>query len=522
MTPGACARAAAAIVATLWSASSSAAVGTSSTADLFEAREDAMFGDADERDDAVFGERDDAVFGERDDAVFGERDDAVFGETATVAPSRDTRVLGGERGVLDRLAAAAEAADDYLDIGGELWLWAQWDALREGAPKNFPLRSPSFFDLYLDARPTPRVRGFIKLRTSYDFTVGSDDVDLEGQPLTNTAVALDQMWLKFDVARELFVTFGKERQRWGSGRIWNPTDFLNPAAIDPFAFLDLRLGVPLLKLHYPVESLGWNFYAIALLDGANRLDDVGGAFRAEFLVLQTELAFSTAVQKGRPLRVGIDVTSGVWLFDLKAELALRYGEDAAFYRGRLLLNPRDLTDPLELPEAYDRSDEWIPQLVLGAEIQIPYSDRDNVTFVLEYFYNDVSFEDSSLYLVPLAAGFGLPGFEDGSAVRFNPLFFGRHYAALSVVLFGPGDWDDTTFVFAGVANLSDRSATLNLNYSVRLFSYLQLNAFARTFVGPAGRSFTLELDIPPIPGQFAGFRQPPGLFTIGTSLTLAL
>ncbi|MEQ8980404.1 MAG: hypothetical protein RL846_20870 [Deltaproteobacteria bacterium] len=470
---------------------------------------------SDDRDADIFGtdDRDDAIFG----APSEDRDAAKFGaETATA--SRDARVLSGGEGLLDRLASAAEAADDYLDIGGTLWLWGQWDASRSGEPEAFPLRSPSFFEVYLDARPSNRVRGFVKVRTNYDFTVAPGDTDFTGQPVDSTRFALDQAWLKFDIARRVFVTFGKERQRWGSGRLWNPTDFLNPGLIDPFAFFDLRLGVPILKLHYPVESLGWNFYAIAQLDGANRIDEVGGAFRAEFVFAKTEIAASAAVRKDQPLRLGLDVTSGVWWFDLRAELALRYNEKRSFYRGRLAVDVDENGDEiLTLPTAFDRSNDWLPQAVLGAEIQLPYSDRDNVTLVLEYFYNSVSFEDESLYLVPLAAGFGAFGVGGTSAVPFNPLFLGEHYIALSAVLFGPGDWDDTTFVFAGVTNLSDQSTTLNLNYSVQLLSYLQLNAFLRMFVGPAGGAFTFEVD-----PAFFGVGLPPGLLSTGVSLRLDL
>lgn len=483
---------------------------------------------SDDRDDEIFGaprdDRDAEIFGapreDRDEAIFGAPEEPA---TATVSEplggtERDATVLAGGDGLLDRLANAAEAADDYLDIGGTLWLWGQWDAARSGDPETFPLRSPSFFEVYLDARPSPRVRGFVKVRTNYDFTVASGDVDFTGQPVDSTQFLLDQVWLKFDVDRQLFVTFGKERQRWGSGRLWNPTDFLNPALIDPFAFFDLRLGVPILKLHYPVESLGWNFYAIAQFDGANRIDEVGGAFRAEFVVDQTEIAASAAVRKDQPLRLGIDVTSGVWWFDLKAEVAFRYGEDRSFYRGRFAVDVDENGDEtLVLPTPYDRSDELLPQAVLGAEIQIPYSDRDNVTLALEYFYNSVSFDDESLYLVPLAVGFGGFGTGATSAVPFNPLFLSRHYVALSAVLFGPGDWDDTTFVFAAVTNLSDRSTTLNLNYSVQVLSYLQINAFLRMFVGPAGGSFTFEVD-----PAFFGVGVPPGLLSTGVSLRLAL
>lgn len=455
------------------------------------------------------------------------RDDAIFGEAETSSAAepqdRDSRVLEGGTNVIDRLEAAVEAADDVLTVGGTLWLWAQWNGNRDDVVKDYPLSSPSFLDVYLDARPSDRVRAYARFRTSYDFTVAPGDVDFTGQPIDDLDFALDQLWVKFDIYRQVFVTAGKEPIRWGSGRIWNPTDYLNAAVLDSLAFFDRRLGVPMLKLHYPVESLGWNFYAIALLDGASSIDEIGGAARAEFVFWKSELALSAVIKKDQPHRFGVDLNTALWWFDIKAELALRYDDDRPFYRGRFLLNPRDATDVLEAPVAVDRSNELVPQLVLGAEIQIPYSDRDNLIVSAEYFFNDAGYADTSLYLVPIGAAFGVPGFEGGVAQGFNPLYLGRHYAALSIVAIGPGDWDDTTILLNAVASLSDETVIARVNYSVLLLTFLRLNAFVAVTPGPRGGAFAFGLDIPPVPGVLdGGFSIPPPLFQLGASLNISI
>ena len=46
------------------------------------------------------------------------------------------------------------------------------------------------------------------------------------------------MWLNFDIGRTVFVTAGRQRVKWGIGRFWNPTDFLQPARLDALAFFD--------------------------------------------------------------------------------------------------------------------------------------------------------------------------------------------------------------------------------------------------------------------------------------------
>ena len=54
----------------------------------------------------------------------------------------------------------------------------------------------------------------------------------------------------------------------------------------------LRLGVSLIKLHLPIESLGWNFYVIGNFEGVDQPKQIGGAFRAEFVYGPAELGLS--------------------------------------------------------------------------------------------------------------------------------------------------------------------------------------------------------------------------------------
>jgi hypothetical protein len=193
-------------------------------------------------------------------------------------------------------------------------------------------------------------------------------VDGRPGPLGGSAQSLttqlDQLWLKWDAYRRVFFTLGRQRIKWGSGRFWNPTDFLNAQRLDSVAILDTRLGATLLKVHVPVESLGWNFYAIANLSGAERPDDAGAAVRGEFVLGPAELALSAQLRGGpyaqvsplvtsvaasaqtavpatqvaqnvglnspvastpRQLQLGIDLSAGVGPLDLRVESALTHG-----------------------------------------------------------------------------------------------------------------------------------------------------------------------------------------------------
>ena len=397
-------------------------------------------------------------------------------------------------GVLRRLSDRVDELDDNLAIGGTMWLQLQASVLDEGPVEESVLSSPNLVDVYLDGRPNDRLRGFIQGRLTYDPTSGQ--ADGLGGTAQATQVQLDQLWMRFDLYRTVFVTAGKQRIRWGSGRLWNPTDFLNQQRLNPISLFDIRLGVPLLKFHLPVESLGWNFYAVANLDEATELKRVGGALRAEILLGNVELSVSAALRSGDAQRFGIDVTTPIWDFDVRVELAVLHDDptprlapfnDAVLSDDVLdrladgLVDAEDIfTQYVPAPES--RRNEWIPQMVAGAEIAIRYSDTDSLILGLEYFYNDQGYDDESVYPRLLLAG------------RFNPLDVGRHYLGFFATLAAPGQWDQTSIFLSGIANLSDLSGVVRGDFSLQLLTFLSFRLFANVFWGTGAFSPRFSID----------------------------
>ena len=484
-----------------------------------------------DREDAIFGDDDDEHGDSREDGIFGgdDEEERTPGEppadsASSILPDDEP----GKRGVLDELEETLGATNDYLDIGGALWLWLEYDAVEEGDPETFRLRSPNFLDLYADARPIDRLRAFVLARLQYDFTVRDGDVDpVTMQPLVRARVLLDQYWVKFDILETLFVTAGQERIRWGVGQIWQPTDFINQQRRDPTALFDLRLGVPVLKLHLPIESLGWNFYANANFDGADEIQKVGGAFRAEFVFGPAELALSAAFRKDQPQQLGADISFGLWLFDIRAAIGISHRVRTPFFRGDPDLSDGVGLEDVQAVEIVDRRDDWIPQVLASADITIAYSDQDTITFGAEYFFNDGGISNPDLYPLALFSG------------NFDPFYISRHYAAVFVLLTGPGTWDDTNFFLSGIGNLSDRSFLTRLEYQVLFFNYLSVRAFANYHFGENG-SLHLGYDVPPsdidpatipegvlpagvpVEALLNGFEVAAPLFEIGVALTVDL
>ncbi|MGB0588932.1 MAG: hypothetical protein ACPGU1_04550 [Myxococcota bacterium] len=412
--------------------------------------------------------REDALFGASEEDDTAERERGLF-------DAEDTPGLLQEG--LD-IVTRVNAKDDLLQLGGQIYMRLDWNILAEGPPESFPLRAPGLLDLYVDVRPTDRLRAFASGRVSHRFTGADEGAAAYGGSTEATRVALDQLWLKFDIARYVFFTVGQQPIRWGHGRFWNPTDFLNRQFKDPLAVFDERLGVSLIKVHVPVESLGWNFYAIADIDGADSFEKIGGAVRAEFVVDTTELAVSFAARKDAPYRLGASVSSGFWWIDAWAEFALLHDVRTPQWEGAY-----DLAT-FSAPTQVDVSDSWWPRISAGFEIALPLFDEDTLYIGMEYAYNSLGYEDASLYPWLIANQ------------SFVPLYAGKHYGAAYAALPAPGRWDDVTFILSQLSNLSDGSNILRFDTQLRVLTYLSLNVYASVHYGALGE-FRFGQDIAP-------------------------
>ncbi|MFH0902275.1 MAG: hypothetical protein V2A73_16715 [Pseudomonadota bacterium] len=413
--------------------------------------------------------------------------------------------LGLEEPVLTEGLVGSRLAEsnDRLVLGGQLYLRFHGSLDDDdGAPDELGLSSPTLLHLYLDGRPSDRLRAFARGRLVHDATIAEGgETDELGRSRSRSEVFLDQLWLKFDIARTVYVTAGRQPIRWGSGRFWNPTDFLNQQRRDPLALLDERLGISLVKLHVPLESLGWNVYAVANFDEADSPADVGGAVRAEALVGPGEIALSAAARKDQATRLGADLSFGVGDFDLRLEGAVAHGEKKEFWRGSL--------DFAATPTPYSREDDWIAQLTAGAEIAIRYSDEDNVVLGSEYFYNDAGYGDATLY--PWLAYQG----------DFTPFYLGRHYVSAYAALMSPGRWNDTSFIGSAIGNVSDGTWLARLDYQVRVLTYLDLSAFAAVHLCDQGE-FRFAVSIPPSDSFPQGLDIPAQRLDLGVWLTLRI
>ena len=314
------------------------------------------------------------------------------------------------------------------------------------------------------------------------------------------------MWIRFDVAQRVFVTAGKQHVRWGTGRFWQPTDYLHLLRRNPLDVFDARQGTSMLKLHMPWEQRGWNFYAFGVFEdpnlATNNLRRLAGAARAEIVIGSAEIGLDAFVKRDQKPRFGIDFSAGVWDFDIYADVGIRYGQD---FRTVVELTPdpnqprcdpnvddpylvQIPTDPLSSHYALQTLSGIKTQAVGGINYSRKYNDNDLFLIGAEYFYNQPGIADPNLY----------PGllFNTSNTQMLNFFYIGRHYAALFLSLPGPYSWNYTNFTLSTLSNLSDMSFVSRVDYSVTLLTHLTLEAFLGVHYGTRGGEFRAGFDIP--------------------------
>lgn len=498
--------------------------------------------------------------------LFGASGDTPFQGATDGGADRDvTELSGASKSKFD----TDEVKADPLKIGANLNMFGQV-LFQEGKTlAQEPVSLPMLLETYMDGRPTDRLRAYGVARLQYDpsrppggttttSTMTSDPmsmmgmgglslpgtggVGLTGTTAQNPTVLLDQLWLNFDIARTVYITVGRQKVRWGTARVWFPTDFLNSAPRDPFNPFDVRLGVNMVKVHVPIEKLGWNFYGYGLFDniGVNNsqltIGNLGGALRAEFVVWQAELSLGAVWQNGRRPRYAASLSLPLGPLDAYAEVALRDGRDFVITRApsdtkfqtfidtattaglRNALGGEDFAaayaDELsKFDISIGRGSGVYAQVSGGLSWQFNYTDKNFGILAAEYFYNPAGYANPVEYQAGLFIAQGVFRLTP-DPVQQIPLYSGRHYLALIASAPGIPQFPWITVNATNLLNLNDISGLVRLDVVFRVLTYLNVQVFGAVFYGQKGGELRFTL-----PSELAS--QIPGASSLGPPIAQA-
>jgi hypothetical protein len=424
----------------------------------------------------------------REDALFGEEEHPELNKEP-LRQSPDQRKLPGAATATEEVedldarglgGAAKENTElltrDRLQIGGFFYARNSLN-YAQGAPiGDTSLGQTTLFDTYFDGRINERVRAFARARVLYNPMADVASTSPFAFGASNPAEArflLDQLWLKTDIGRRVFITLGQQHLRWGATHVWNPVDVINPTKFNPLTFFDERVGVPMLKVTVPLEKQGWNWYGLLLTDNAVTVKRIGVASRFEMSasshfgdkgVLSGEGGLTVKAQKGQDPKAGLDASITVDDFDFIGEFGA--------------------STPWDVPAGQSRALTWT--VAGGATWTWAYREDDTLMLSTEYFHNPAGVTaarektDVDAALLDYATR-KLAAPNDPTVTphlpAYTPLYTGRDYLAVVATVISPGNWIDSSITLLGIENLSDKSGLARLSLSTLALTDLTLEMF---------------------------------------------
>lgn len=409
-------------------------------------------------------------------------------ESAPTADASADTSAGGTSPLFGALDTSS-LNEDPLKIGGLVYLRGDVAFSRLGKLKVENVTVPSLIDAYFDGRPTERLRAMVLARLTYDPALSQQPV---ASPVTGVAapvpdnpqVQLDQLWLKFDVERVAFVTVGRQHVKWGTGRVWNPTDFLTPVRTDPLSTFDTRLGTDMLKVAIPWEATSSNLTLVGLLDSQGPSDsplEVGGAIRVETVLFGAEVGLDAVFRQHHRPEYGFSLSSGLGPFDVTGEVALRREMDYALWR-RVdgVASTADYGTQFEeyLPDGYS------PLVSAGLSYLWKLDDERSLTFGAEGFYNPYGYQDAAILPWLMLQG------------DYLPFYAGRYYGAAYATFQINSLLRTSSVTLTGLSNLSDSSYGLRLDVATQVMTALNVEFFAAAPFGHEGGEFRFGGPLP--------------------------
>lgn len=141
----------------------------------------------------------------------------------------------------------------------------------------------------------------------------------------STRFSFQELYTQFSIADNHYFVAGKKRLDWGTGAIWNPTNFyIRKDPLRPQNRLD---GIFMLSYAYLRGNGSWNLY----LFPAREKENTAAAFRYEYTAARFDVALSF-VEQGNDQQFGYEMAYGGDYFTAYSEGAVR-SRTKAFHVG---------------------------------------------------------------------------------------------------------------------------------------------------------------------------------------------
>lgn len=379
--------------------------------------------------------------------------------------------------------------------------------------KTMMLGTPMTASIFLDARVSTYLKGYIKFDLSY--TPRYFD-----QLFTNDWVAasfdtvLNELNLVINAGYKVFFTLGKQNIKWGSCYRWSPTDFVNSERKDPLEPETERKGITGVNIEIPIGT--FNIITFFGLEGLRDITDTSVALRLEYAYEIFEIAATVHAKKGSVPLYGLDFAIGEYFlkgtWEFNTEVSFSMGTNKYFIAYDENRPGFDLSDP-DLLDAFDTNgdgkidendsidqqsamailldnykwylykpgvDNPFFKIVAGITYttdNTPEWLADMFIVNMEYFYNGEGYSDAEKNPYAILLG------------QMQPFQMGQHYLGISLMLTGPFTLDDFSLNANFIMNISDLSTVTLITIGYSGFDYLGMSFYVKFTSGKQGTEF---------------------------------
>ena len=340
-------------------------------------------------------------------------------------------------------------------------------------------------NFFVDIRKKDGVKAFVNIQ-AYNLSKDTSTA--------STVVALKEFFMDFNSQNKIYFRAGKQVLQWGRCYLWNPTDFVN---IDKQTFLSrigYREGVNGIKMQIPFGTK-YNFYSFLNFTNANEFSEQGVASKFEFLVKNTEMAFSVFTKKGYYSGYGYDFSTRLCKIDIYGETTLSEGD-----------NSYQLQVQNGTLNKYRNGGDWVSKSSIGLNKNFDspnFNDRYSVR--TEFFYNsngysDNIFKDKTVY--NYSAPITVNGTTKTSGTKadfvndaniYDPNYNSKYYAAIFTNM-NRFILSDMTLNLNFINNLSDYSHITSIGVSYTNLNDFTIGLTLNSYGGEPDAEYTYSKD----------------------------
>jgi len=346
-----------------------------------------------------------------------------------------------------------------------------------------PLMPYIVADLLFDARLPGGSKGFGYFELKHNAAVDEETTEEK-----QTTYSVKELFVDFNFNRFIYFRTGKQVLSWGQCYLWNPTDMINVENKSFLNKLEGREGTYGIKAHIPFGTAA-NIYGFAGMNKADSGEDIAGAGKFEFLVKDTEMAFSVWGKKNYNPVYGYDFSNRVLGIDIKGEASYSRGsntskvvnDDTALYikkddEKNIYKASINMGRDFDFGEKNDRINISVEMFYNGDGYkQNPIDDQKNdyiYSYPMVFEYNGTPFTvpagDKKTYIV----GTGL----------YEPNYFSKYYAAIFITV-KEFIISDITLALNGISNIQQDSYIVSSSLSYTNINDFTAGATVNSYLG---------------------------------------